>query len=323
VTWGDDGLSQEYGVLDSSTAAGTVDITNKDVGNPTWMFGVETVTTGVGGSVSITNDGDGSTVLGLTANASAGAAVVVNSGRNSVVSGYIEAPQGTHTMSNLGDGCIMFGVVDPAGASTGAGSMRVASNAEGSMVFGYVNASSTGTAILNAGHDGCLAHGVVETGTIDAAGEGAYAHGLSDGGTGSSVRATGEGSIAGGWSRTGGVISSTSPGGIAHGRTEGAGAGITSAGQGSFAMGYALNGTQIGQTSGASGSFAIGAPIAGEDIICAFRNTWQFGAGTNSTTESLQVMETIELAGATGTVTANEHIGPSTPGEAISYFLGE
>jgi len=177
----------------------------------------------------------------------------------------------------------------------------------GAVALGYAHAYSY-AANIQASAAGALAVGYAKNNTIVASGQGSVAIGYSTGtllasydgavamgwcGSGSYLRATAKGAFAGGYADVAGVNSS-GVGSFAFGRSNNNVYGISSSGSGSVAFGYSASYDIL---SSGNGSLAIGY-ATGADISAGASNSFQFGPGTNNTSDSLQVGTGIHIHGA-------------------------
>jgi hypothetical protein len=190
-------------------------------------------------------------------------------GRNSV------SGNGHGLTFDMGKRALVFGNnIDPVQTATCSfafGSNNVGAGTSYSMAFGRVD---SGDSYIGTGGNGALAHGYAGQGYayIYAGGYGSHAHGYvyyynySAG-----IKANGGGSHASGYAYDGYIYAD---------------------GTGSFAHGFAYGGKQI-RASG-EGSVAMGSALNAH-IQATAQNSFQFGEGSNTVANSLQVGSTVHI----------------------------
>ncbi len=168
---------------------------------------------------------------------------------------------------------------------------RIRALATGSFAFGRVNGSAGNANIeINSNAEGGMAHGFIEDrGIIDVDQDGGFAGGFID--NNGTIRATGRGAIAhGSVDGTSGGTIYAGQGGIAVGDvTSGSTSGAVRAGSGSIAVGQVSSGSYYVSCNYGSGNGAFGRASAASVTAQGSYNCFQFGQGSNSTSDSLQI----------------------------------
>lgn len=302
------------------------------------------------GGGTFTDSGDGANAGGRAV-----AGTIEVTGDGALAHGYVDGANATLTSSHIGSfavggvkstgsytgtveaterGAFAFGYVwgntanslisaadygAMAGGGIGYSGGTISALAPGAMANGYALNGSTitcttggfggmargrcmGGSTISVGQDGAFAMGYARSSsTINAADEGSMAFGYSTG-SGSQIRniSNSHGGFARGHAEAGGIIQcSTAQGGAAFGKANGASAYISCLGDGGFAGGDAG---------------------AGETISAAANGSFQWGVGTNNTSDSFQVGANVFRATVAGAV----HMGtlptsnPSVAGQLWS-----
>ena len=235
--------------------------------------------------------------------ASAGSSVV-SSGDGAVSLGYAT---GASSINSTGLGSVSIGYVSESLSGTGA---TITNSGLGAFVVGATAQSISGTATLNATSAGVFVGGyAAQGGLIEAvsSSNGCFSHGYTTG-AGSIIRVTGAfGAVASGSAKGGGTIIASDDGAFATGSADvasgGTSADIAASGLGSFAGGDAQGVVASGVaqiTASGRGAFAWGSVLAVAttvSIAATATNSVQFGLGTNSTANSLQVGSGVKLLG--------------------------
>lgn len=152
----------------------------------------------------------------------------------------------------------------------GGATAQVINNGSGSFLWAYVEKNGAGTSTARTDGYGAFAQGRVSgsgTHTLRATGVGSFTQGYCGGTGSSSLEATAIGAFAQGRATNGGTISASVAGTFAHGSAIGTGQILASG----------------------TGAFAVGAAGIGDTIQASAENSSQFGPGTNSQADSLQV----------------------------------
>ena len=219
-----------------------------------------------GNSSRIFSSNFGSFAWGQT-NSVTGVANMDSTGQGSCTIGYSQCNGHASLLAATNNGAFAQGIASSTGGSGGGTGSQIRATGLGSFAQGRTTNTSTGTADILASGNGSFAQGftsaaVAQTGMIQATQPGAFAHGNAASGT---IEATGNGAFAVGNINTGGIIQAS--------------------GNGSFALGDGTSGTVQATQSGA---FAVGNAGAGT-ISAGASNAAQFGIGTNTLADSLQV----------------------------------
>ena len=269
-----------------ATDGGTVEAISSSTGSFVHGFansgGIVRATGAQGAFVNAVADG---------ANASA-----IASQDGAVILGYVFNTAGTGAMTASSFGALAVGYV----SQTAAGTSAINATAIGSIAGGQVYGGSTIECTL--GGTGGFAHGrAIDGGVIQVSDNGGFAAGYAANGSTAitasqdgafavgycsvgNLTASGQGSSATGIATAGGSVVASGTGATATGY--GFGAAITASNTGALAGGYAFF-TAI--TASGPGSFAWGQASGGNTVAASATNAAQFGTGTNSTADSLQV----------------------------------
>lgn len=260
-----------------------------------------------GGSARLRNQEGGCTVIGSAFSAGTGAALLetIPGGFGAFCGGYAYSTgsNGAATVRSGASGAFCWGyAIGPASPGTG----NVIASGAGSVVLGRTEGGgSTGSQTVEstAGGSGSFVSGVVGSGgiaagLIRASASGAFCQGRSTGGSnataGGTLLASGSGAFAQGICAGGSAAAATGT--------------ITASGSGSFAHGSAVAGALAAAiTASGLGSFAVGAATSGQTIAATVANAFQFGVGTNSQIDSLQVGTTVRLKGTVGAPTTPQN----------------
>lgn len=220
---------------------------------------------------------------------------------------------GTCHMQASGSGSFASGHVLKNGV--GAGTCRVTSSGNGSFSFGFAYQNATGKdSLIQANGHGAFTFGFAKNGSIMSTTNGTFAGGYARD-TGSLISAGGLGSHATGQATNGSTISASAHGTCATGFCNGAAGNIQAGQAGSAARGMA-DGQEIKSSSSAAwasgyaaegydilasglASFASGRAQSA-DIVASGHGSFQWGPGTNSTHQSMQIGANIMLDPATG-----------------------
>ena len=263
-------------------------------------FATGRVRSHIDGSLSyLTASGNGAFAAGYARSALfAVAASVISSGLGSFAAGYAKTQ---------------------ASGSNGSGATLLASGS-GAFAAGYVNGNDTGNAhFINATGTGAFAQGT-SAGTMTASGGGSFTQGSV--GKGGQILSSALGAFAQGKTTTTGIISASKNGAFAQGLAA-AGSTLSSSKAGAFAQGYAY---LYNITASGYGAFAHGYADTGA-IVASANNSAQFGIGTNSIADSLQVgtgFQTVGTSGNTrfdGSLTANQTTVTGTSHTAANEYV--
>ncbi len=254
-------------------------------GSPTFGAGqgglIAGTMTGSGGTEAMSLGGAAYPSIGLLGKATAyagGSASLDNPAGGGMMVGSAFAAGGVGAVAEVHSYGSAFGAFTGGYAyAYGAGSAAdIYGRGIASFTWGFASAYG-GAATVSAAGGGSVAIGAAESSaalaTVDivSTGAGSFAQGFASstaGSTATKIESVARGSMARGMVSVGGLIESS--------------------GFGSFASGYATGVGAIVRALGA-GSFAIGAPIAGEVCIASAARSAQFGVGTNTEPNSLQV----------------------------------
>lgn len=193
----------------------------------------------------------------------------------SFTQGYLNSLAGKAYMDNYGNGAFNQGIIAAAN-----GYCVMGANGRGSFVQGSINVTTTGYGYITSSNEGSFSQGAINNAGsgysfIRSTANGAMAQGYSRaaGTATSNIQGSGQGSLAQGFARASGAYTAT----------------ILASGVGSTALGRTRAGTSNADiTASGTGSLAVG--NASNDTVAATDdNTFQFGIGTNSVTNSLQV----------------------------------